>query len=93
MKDLKTLCDGWDDIQREEAKLSSDLTIQESVRQFFILYQTFAPQLEETETIFGPERRTHLIEFQARLQRFAEWQQTNAGESIPKRHPTSKTTE
>lgn len=80
MKDLKTLRDGWDDIQKEEAKLWSNLTIQESVRQFFILYQTFAPQLKETEAIFGPERRAHLIEFQARLQRFAEWQQTNEEE-------------
>jgi hypothetical protein len=93
MQDLKTLRDSGANIQREKAKLSPELTIQESVWLFFALYQTFASQLEETEAIFGPERRAHLIELQERLQRLAEWQQTNAREFTPKRHSTPKTAE
>jgi hypothetical protein len=50
------------------------LTIQESVCQFLILCETFAPQLEETEELFRPEREAYLAELQERLQRIAEWQ-------------------
>lgn len=77
MRDLKTLRERWADIQREEAKLSPASTVQERVRRFFILYQTFAPQLEETEAVFGPARRAHLTDLQRKLQRVAEWQQAH----------------
>ena len=75
MRELRSLREGWADIKREEARLRPSLTIEESVSQFLALYQTFAPQLEETEAIFGPERRAYLLELQQRLQRIAEWQQ------------------
>ena len=77
MRDLKSLRESWADIYKEEVKHSPRLTIDESVKQFFSLYQIFSPQLEETEVIFGPERRAHLIELQQRLQRIAEWQQAH----------------
>lgn len=77
MRDLKTLREDWADREQEAAKLPSDLSIPEKIRLFFTLYQTFSPQLKETEAIFGPERRAYLIELQQRLQRIAEWQQTH----------------
>jgi hypothetical protein len=83
MSDLKILREQWEEIQKEEAKLSSSLSIQESVRQFFELYQIFALQLTETEAIFGPERRAYLVDLQQRLQRIAEWQRLHARESNP----------
>ncbi len=73
MKELRSLREGWADIKREEAKLRPILTIEESVSQFLALYQTF--DLEETEAIFGPERRAHLRALQQRLKRIAEWEQ------------------
>ena len=81
MSDYKILREQWHDIQKEEAKLPTELTVQESVRQFFELYQIFTSQLAETEAIFRPERQAHLTELQERLQRIAEWQREQAREA------------
>ena len=80
MRGLRTLREGWDKIQAEEAALSERMTVYESVRQYLILYNTFAPQLQETEPIFRPEREAYLAELQQRLQRVAEWQRMQRGE-------------
>ncbi len=93
MRELETLRQGWADIKEEKARLRPTLTIEESVRQFLALYQTLAPQLEETDPIFGPERRAHLLELQRRLQRIAEWQQAYGREFDTKRCSTSETVE
>jgi hypothetical protein len=94
MQDLSNLRKDWAARNAEEHNLTTTpLTIQESVHQFVILYQTFAAQLQETEAIFGPERRKHLIELQQRLQRIAEWQQEQHGKSISERPSAPKTTE
>ena len=93
MSDYKILREQWAEIQKEEAKLSPSLTIQESVRQFVELYQIFAPQLAETEAIFGPERQAYLAELQQRLQRIAEWQRGHARESDSERHSNPESAE
>ena len=80
MRGLKTLREGWDKVQAEEAALSKNMTVYESVRQYLILYNTFASQLQETEPIFRPEREAYLAELQQRLQRVAEWQRQQRGE-------------
>ena len=93
MKELKTLREGWADRAAEEAKISPTLSIQKSVQQFFALYQTFASQFKETEDIFGPERCAHLLEFQYRLKRIADWQLKHGAELVAGPHSTSKTIE
>jgi hypothetical protein len=90
MNELKTLRQGWAEKEAEEAKLSSDLTIQERAKQFFALYQTFSTQLEETQALFGPERRVHLAKLQQRLQQLAKWQEQHARHVIPERSSTTK---
>ncbi len=77
MQNLSTLRNIWKQVQAEENKLPSPLTIQESVDQFLGMYQTFAPDLKKTEALFRPERETFLIDFQQRLRRIAQWQKEN----------------
>lgn len=77
MQELKSLRDVWGEAQAEADKLSSKLTIEESIEQFLALYQTFAPELNKTEALFRPEREAFLINFQQRLQRIAQWQEEN----------------
>jgi hypothetical protein len=79
MRGLKTLRESWDKVQAEEAALSKSLPVYESVRQYLILYNTFALQLQQTEPIFRPEREAYLAELQQRLQRVAEWQRKRRG--------------
>lgn len=93
MKELKALREGWDEAQIEEAKVSQVLTVQESVRQFLILYRSFAPHLQETESLFGPEREAYLVELQQRLQQVAQWRRDQSGESLSKRDATPGTDE
>jgi hypothetical protein len=75
MRDLGALREGWATIEAEETRLLRALTVQESVRQWLILQHTFEPQLQQTATLFGPERQAALAQFQARLLRLAEWQE------------------
>jgi hypothetical protein len=94
MRDLKTLREGWDEKEAEAVRVSSALTVQKGIVWFFASYQTFASHFKETEAIFGPERRTHLIELQRRLQRLAEWQQTHdRREFMAKRYSNPETVE
>lgn len=74
MQELKTLRQGWDQIHVEETNLLRNLSTMESATQWANLQLTFEPQLQETETLFGPARRETLAELQSRLQRLVEWQ-------------------
>ncbi len=85
MRELKALREGWDKIRAEEAILPQSLTIYESVRQYLVLYDTFALQLQQTEALFRPKRETYLAELQQRLQRVAEWQRKRHGKYFPRR--------
>ena len=48
------------------------MTVAESLRQFALLYETYAPRLNE-DTAYQTEREVALIERQRRLQRLAQW--------------------
>ena len=80
MRDLRTLREGWDTLEADETRLLRQMTVHESVRQWLALQRTFEHQLQETEALFGPERRAALAQLQARLRRLAEWQKEH-GES------------
>ncbi|HQE92321.1 MAG TPA: hypothetical protein PLH19_06805 [Anaerolineae bacterium] len=81
MRELGTLRDGWETLEADETRLLRRLTIHESVQQWLALQRAFEAQLQETEALFGPERRAALAELQSRLRRLAEWQKEH-GESI-----------
>jgi len=75
MQDLKSLRRGWESFEREETQLLREMTAQESLRQWAMLQSAFELQLRATQALFADERRQALAELQARLRRFAEWQQ------------------
>ena len=89
---LSSLREGWGEVRKIEAQLIQPLTIQESVRQYVELYETFLPHLEETEPIFRPLREAYLIEIQNRLQQLAEWQQKQNANINSSRSTDPKTT-
>ncbi len=76
MRELKSLREDWAERELATAQVASGLTISEKVEFFFALYDTFASRLEETTTLFGPQRQNYLAEFQQRLSVLATWQQT-----------------
>jgi len=75
MKDLKTLREVGEAMNREERELSIDLTIEQSVKIFASLYEAVKHQLAETLGLFRPVREAELIKFQATLRRLDEWRQ------------------
>ena len=75
MRDLSAARQGWEEIERAEARLSYRGSAQDSFRQWLQLQRVFEPQVRETATLFGPERPSALAELQARLRRLAEWQE------------------
>jgi hypothetical protein len=72
MQDLSTLRTRWTEIEAEETRLLREMTVAESLRQFALLYETYAPRLNE-DTAYQTEREAALIERQRRLQRLAQW--------------------
>ncbi len=81
MHTLRVLRERWDMPEEDETRLLRQLTVHESVQQWLELQRAFEHQLQETEALFGPERRAALAQLQARLRRFAEWQKEH-GESV-----------
>ena len=77
MQQLKTLREGWDHIDAEETYLLNSMSIMESAAQWVNLQNTFEPQLQQTEMLFGSAHRETLAELQSRLQRLVEWQKRN----------------
>jgi hypothetical protein len=75
MQDLKALRRGWESVEQEETRLLREMTAQESLRQWAMLQAAFEPQLRATQALFADDRRQALAELQARLRRFAEWQE------------------
>ncbi len=73
MRALSTLREGWEAVEAQELRLLRDTTIQQSVRQWLILQQTYEFQLQQTTALFEPERRAALAQLQARLRLMAEW--------------------
>jgi hypothetical protein len=79
MRDLKTLREGWNEIEREELRIAEDLTIEQGLRIFVSLCEALAPQMRETEELFRADREAYLTELQARLRRLEEWRQQQDG--------------
>jgi hypothetical protein len=75
MKDLKTLREVGEAMNRQECEVAPDLTIEQSVRIFASLYEAVKHQLAETEKLFRRLREDELIEFQSRLRRLDESRQ------------------
>jgi hypothetical protein len=72
MQDLSTLRTRWTDIEPEETRLLREMTVAESLRQFALLYEAYAPQLAN-DIDYQAEHEAALIEQQRRLQRLAQW--------------------
>jgi hypothetical protein len=62
----------WDLIQREETRLLRAMTVQESLHVFQSLQRSFEWQLQQTDSMFAPERRWAMIELQKRLRRLVD---------------------
>jgi hypothetical protein len=73
MQDLSTLRTRWAEIEAEETRLLREMTVAESLRQFAMLYDAYAPRLSN-DAAYQAEREAALIERQRRLQRLARWQ-------------------
>lgn len=81
MRDLKTLREVGEAMNREEIEAPLDLTIEQSVKIFASLYEAVKHQLAETEELFRPIREAELIEFQALLRRLDEWRLQDGADS------------
>ena len=90
MRDLSAAREGWEEVERAEARLSCHMTVQESFRQWLQVQRLFEPQLRETWARFGPERHPALADLQTRLRRLAEWQEKHGGPgSVRSEAPTA----
>ncbi len=73
MPGLEAIRQGWEVIEREEASLARDLTIEQSVEIYLSLCHALAPMIEETKELYLPEREAYLTELQARIHKLAIW--------------------
>ena len=65
--DLSRVRHGWQEVEAEETRLLSQMTIQDSLRQLLALQRAFEPHLQQTEALFRAERLAYLEELQRRL--------------------------
>ena len=77
MRDLKSLREGWEEIEVLETELLRQRTIHEKVRAYLDLRQTFRPLLEQKAHIYQAEREAALIAVQRKLARLAEYEKTH----------------
>jgi DNA-binding IscR family transcriptional regulator len=70
--DLSRVRDGWQEIEAEETRLLSQMTIQDSLQKLLALQRAFELHLQQTEALFRAERLAYLEELQHRLARLDE---------------------
>jgi len=70
--DLRGVRGGWQEVEAEETRLLSQMTIQDSLRWLLALQRAFEPHLQQTEALFRAERLAYLEELQRRLARLGE---------------------
>lgn len=94
MRGLAAARSGWERVEEEETRLLREMTPEEGSLHWLRLQEAFAGLLEETEALFGPERRAALIELQARLYKLKLWRESNEepvpvnrGDPAPPREP------
>lgn len=83
MSELRSLREGWDELEAVETRLLRGMSIQESARQLLVLQEAFEPQFRQTAALFAPERWAALAELQARLHRLTEYQEQH-GIAVPR---------
>lgn len=69
MENLRELRNQWMRTAEVDRAYVSNTTVEQRVDQLIEMYRIFKPHLEETEEIFGPERRQAMAELQARIAR------------------------
>ncbi len=74
MQDFSVLKKQFESMKKAEKDLLPYNSIQQSAKALNELYNTFLPQLKETDVLYLPEREAHQIEFQNRLSKIAKWQ-------------------
>lgn len=72
MRDLSVLREDGDSYQWEEIRVLRATTIQESLRQWLWLQQSFEWQLQKTDELFELERREAMADLQARILRLVD---------------------
>jgi len=63
----------WAEIEAEETRLLREMTVEQGICDYLALRREFQPMLQETESIFRPERDAHSIQLQQRLWKLNEW--------------------
>lgn len=81
MREIRSVRDGWAEIEMIETGLLRQMSVQESVAEWVGLQRAFEAQLQETAPFFAAERRAGLAELQSRLQRLVDWQARD-GQSV-----------
>lgn len=83
MRNLASLREGWDEIEREERRIEEreNLTIEQKFSIFLSLINSLAPFIKKSEEFFRRDRVTYLIETQSRLRRLDEWRKQKYGNS------------
>jgi len=81
MQGFEAIRQKWAEIEREEARLANDLTIEQSVKIYLSLCHSLAPMIEETKEIFLPEREAYLTKLQERIGKLANWLQKQNGDT------------
>lgn len=78
---LKEWREKWAAIAQEEDRWARkhELTMEESVRLYVSLCQSFAPMIEETKDLFLADREAYLHDWQARMRKLADWLQKQNG--------------
>ncbi|HEY4491656.1 MAG TPA: hypothetical protein VI958_06615, partial [Acidobacteriota bacterium] len=69
MRPLDSVRNGWNELAAEEEKIDRALTIEESVRIYLCLIQTYSPFILQTQDLFRREREEYLSTLQQRLKR------------------------
>lgn len=83
MDRIRQLRQDWARAEALERQIVSDTTAEERVNQLIEMYRIFKPHLDETEELFGPERRQALAELQAKLFKAAERRKSWTNSSAP----------
>jgi hypothetical protein len=83
MRNLASLREGWDEIEREERRIEEreNLSIEQKFSIFLSLINSLAPFIKKSEEFFRRDRVTYLIETQSRLRRLDEWREQQDGNS------------
>lgn len=72
MRDLSRIRDDWPAIEAEKARLLRELTVEQGLRDFSLLYEAFGGRLQD-DAEYRAEYDAALIERQERLARLAAW--------------------